>query len=143
MKRLLGDERIRFLFIGAFNTAFGYTLFVAAELLFGHHIGYLASLFISYPIAVVVAFGLHRHFTFRVSGSGNVLLDFGRFVGVYAVALAANALALPALVEVAGLPPIVAQALVVVMTTLISYVGHKWFSFRRPKSAADPQAEES
>lgn len=143
MKRLFDDERIRFLFIGAFNTAFGYTLFVAAELLFGHHLGYLSSLFISYPIAVVVAFVLHRHFTFRVSGSGKVLVDFGRFVGVYVVALAANALALPALVEVAGLPPIVAQALVVVMTTLISYVGHKWFSFRRPKTAVSPQAEES
>lgn len=133
---------MRFLLIGAANTALGYGLFVAFELTVGHRIGYLGSLYVSYAIAIVVAFVLHRRFTFRVAGSGNVLVDFLRFVSVHLVALLVNTAALPLLVEFAGLSPMLAQAIVVLATTVISYLGHKFFSFRRAavstESPSDP-----
>lgn len=131
IKRLLRDERIRFLLVGGFNTVFGYALFVVFELLIGRTLGYFVSLYAAYVVAVVVAFLLHRHFTYRVTGTGNVIIDLLRFASVSLVALAVNTVALPVLVELAGLQPIVAQAIIVVVTTLISYFGHKLFSFRR------------
>ncbi|WP_213814337.1 GtrA family protein [Glaciihabitans sp. dw_435] len=137
--RLLGDERVRFLIVGGINTVLGYGLFVLFELTFGKNIadafgdtvGYLCSLYLSYVIAIAVAFILHRRFTFKVAGTGNVFLDFARFASVYVVSLVINSFALPLLVEFGHLSPLVGQAIVVVITTLISYFGHKWFSFRR------------
>lgn len=128
--RLLGDERVRFVLVGGFNTFFGYGIFVALEYL--AHIPYLASLYGSYLLATTVAFVLHRRVTYRRTGTGNVLLDFVRFQGVYVVALAVNTAALPLLVEVAHWTPTVAQGLIVVVTSVMSYFGHKFFSFRRP-----------
>lgn len=124
-RALLAREEVRFLIVGVINTAVGYALFAVFLLFFG----YLASLYLSYAVAVTVAFVLHRRFTFRVRG--NVAVDFVRFVGVYVVSLAVNTVVLPVLVEVVGLHPLVAQGISLVITTLISYVGHKWFSFRR------------
>jgi putative flippase GtrA len=132
INRLLEDERVRFLIVGGINTVVGYGLFVLFELTIGTWIGYLGSLYLSYAIAILLAFVLHRHFTFRASGTGSVFLDFVRFASVYIVSLIINTAALPALVEWGHLVPIVAQAFIVVVTTLLSYFGHKVFSFRRP-----------
>ena len=53
---------------------------------------------------------------------------------VYLTALGINAVALPVLVEL-GVHRIPAQAIVLLPTMLLSYFGHRYFSFRR--SAAD------
>jgi len=138
---LLADERVRFVIIGGFNTVFGYVLFAILQLTVGDVIGYLGSLYGSYVVAVVVAFFLHRGFTFRVRGTGNVFIDLLRFASVYVVSLVVNTIALPILVEIVGLDPLVAQALTVFVTTMISYFGHKFFSFRRTKEAIEPEEE--
>lgn len=134
LRRMLDDERVRFLLVGGTNTVVGYGLFAVLELAIGRQVGYLVSLYISYALAVALAFVLHRRFTFRVTGSGSLVVDFLRFASVYVVTLAINTVALPLLVEVGGLTPLVAQAIVVVVTTVISYFGHKLFSFRRKQS---------
>jgi putative flippase GtrA len=135
---LLGDERIRFLLVGGINTVIGYGLFALLYTLFGTHLGYLGSLYLSYIPATIIAFVLHRHFTFRVSGTGRVVLDFLRFSIVYVVSLAINTVLLPVFVEVVHLPPLVAQAISTVLVTVLTYFGHKLFSFRRGRSAVAP-----
>jgi len=131
---LLGDERVRFVVIGGINTVIGYALFVLLQLTAGHVIGYLGSLYGSYLLGVTIAFVLHRRFTFQAHGTGNTFVDFVRFASVYVVSLAVNTVVLPVLVEFVGLDPLVAQAITVVVTTLVSYFGHKYFSFRRAKA---------
>jgi len=130
LRALIAREEFRFLVVGGINTVVGYALFALLQLSVGHVIGYLGSLYLSYALAVTLAFVLHRRFTFRVT-SGSVVRDFARFIGVYVVALALNTVVLPLLVELAGWNPLVAQAVCVVITTLVSYFGHKLFSFRR------------
>jgi len=139
VRRLLGDQRVRFLLIGGVNTALGYLFFVIVHLTVGHVIGDLLTLYTSYIPATIIAFVLHRHFTYRVTGTGNVVIDFFRFQSVYVVSLIINSVALVLLVEFAHLPTLLAQALIVVVTTLVSYFGHKFFSFRRP--AAPPEVD--
>jgi len=134
---LISDERVRFLIVGAFNTFFGYGLFVAFELLVGKHTSYFVSLYSSFVIAATVAFLLHRHFTYRVTGTGNIFIDFLRFQGVNFVALGVNTLVLPLFVEIFGINVLIAQALIVIITTLVSYFGHKFFSFRRRAEPVD------
>jgi putative flippase GtrA len=131
LSRVLEDERVRFLIVGGINTVVGYGVFALFELFLGRYIGYLGSLYSSYALATMLAFYLHRRFTFRASTSGKVVVDFLRFQSVYVVSLLVNTAALLLLVVLFGLKPLVAQAIIVVITTAISYLGHKWFSFRR------------
>ena len=130
--RLLANQKVRFLMVGGFNTVFGYALFAGFyRLLFAAlPFGYLLSLAASYAVAVTVAFFLYRRFVFPVVG--RVRRDFLAFLGVNAVAIAVNFVLLPVLVEILGVRPLIAQAVVVVCTTLISYFGHRSISFRRP-----------
>jgi putative flippase GtrA len=136
--RLARDQRVRFLAVGATNTVVGYLVFSAFTLwVFADvHLGYLLSLALSYVIGITLAFVLYRRFVFPVHG--HLLRDFARFVSVYLVAIGINAAALPLLVEVAQVPPLLAQLMILVVTTLLSFFGHKKFSFRRSGSEAAP-----
>lgn len=129
LRRLLRDERVRFAVVGGVNTVVGYGFFSLFQYLLGAHIWYVVSLLLAHLCASFLAFLLYRLFVFRVRG--NVIIDFLRFQLVYLVPLTANVLALPALVEWAGLNVYLAQAVIVVVSTVISFVGHKFFSFRR------------
>ncbi|SON63248.1 hypothetical protein MSIMFI_04778 [Mycobacterium simulans] len=134
--RLVRDQRVAFLIVGAINTVIGFGIFVACSETVGHLVdhqfgrvaGSLVTVGISHVLAVLFAFVMHRRFVFRVSG--HVLRDLARFESVYLTALAINAVALPVLVEL-GLHRIPAQAIIVASTTLLSYFGHRHFSFRR------------
>lgn len=129
--KLLRDQRVAFLLVGGVNTLLGFGLYTALTLWVFHdvYLGYTLSLVVSYAIAITVAFVLYRRFVFRVTG--HVVRDFFRFVAVYAVSIGINLVALPILVEFVRVPPILAQAIILVITTVISFVGHRSFSFRR------------
>ncbi len=129
--RLIKDRRVAFLVVGVINTVVGFLWFAIFELTVGRLWGYMATLLFAHVASVLCAFVLYRRFVFRVRG--HVWLDLARFESIYLVSLGINAVLLPLLVELAGLVPIVAQALIVFVTTLVSYVGHSRFSFRRKK----------
>lgn len=136
--RMLADHRVRFLIVGAFNTGFGFVMFVVVDVTIGRALNEtsvllasIVTLIVSHLIAAVIAFILYRRFVFRVSG--NVVIDFLRFESVYLLPLGVNALALPALV-LWGMDRILAQFLILVVMTFVSYFGHRFFSFRRPAS---------
>jgi putative flippase GtrA len=135
--RIIRDQRVAFLIVGGINTVVGFALFVGFDLLLGptvdaltgEVIGSLIILGCAHVVGTLFAFVLHRRFVFRVQG--HVVRDLLRFESVYLVALGINALALPLLVH-AGMERIIAQALITLATTVISYAGHRYFSFRRP-----------
>lgn len=129
--RLVKDQRVAFLLVGVTNTVVGFAWFVAFEYFIGRHFGYMWTLLCAHVASVLCAFVLYRTFVFKVRG--NTLVDLVRFEMVYLVSLGVNAVLLPLLVELAGLPVLVSQALIVFVTTLVSYFGHRDFSFRRKR----------
>jgi putative flippase GtrA len=139
--RLVKDQRIAFLLVGAANTAFGFVCFILFDVTVGRWvddavnvtIGSLTTLACAHVLAVLFAFVMYRRFVFDVSG--HVLRDLARFESVYLVSLAINAIILPILVNL-GWDRIPAQFSILVITTLISWFGHKDFSFRREAEAA-------
>jgi putative flippase GtrA len=142
--RLIRDQRVAFLLVGAINTVVGTAYFVLFQSLLGYKYGdftYLLSLGLAHVAAVLTAFVLHRRFVFRVRG--HVWLDLARFELVNLGALAFNAVALPFVVEVVGLAPIPAQLVVTCVSALVTYVGHRDFSFRRskPRPGAEQRTE--
>ena len=140
-RRLYRDQRIRFLFVGGINTVVGYVIFAGlAHWVFADvPFGYLISVIISYAISITLAFVLYRRLVYKVRG--RVVVDFLRFVSVYAFSIAINIALLPALVEIGGVPPLIAQVLVLVVTTALSYFGHGRFSFRRSEPSGQPDDE--
>jgi putative flippase GtrA len=131
--RLVRDQRVAFLLVGAANTVIGTAWFVVFQLLLQRWIGYMGVLLCAHVAAVLCAFVLYRTFVFVVHG--HVLRDLARFEMVNLTALAINALLLPLLVELAHWPVLVAQLSIVSVTVIVSFFGHRGFSFRR--SAAD------
>jgi putative flippase GtrA len=134
--RLFRDQRVAFLIVGVINTVIGFGIFVVCSVTVGHTVdqrsgklaGTLVTVAISHVLSVLFAFVMHRRFVFRVQG--HVLRDLLRFWSVYLTGLGINAVALPLLVEL-GMQRIPAQAIIVAATTLLSYFGHRHFSFRR------------
>ncbi|WP_077098807.1 GtrA family protein [Mycobacterium terramassiliense] len=143
--RLVNDQRVAFLVVGGINTVIGFGIFVACSQTVGYVVdhrfgkiaGSLVTVGIAHVLSVLFAFVMHRRFVFRVRG--HVLRDFARFESVYLTALAINAVALPVLVEF-GLHRIPAQAIIVTASTLLSYFGHRHFSFRRSTAESHDDA---
>ena len=132
--RVVRDQRVAFLIVGGINTVVGFLCFAGFLLLLGKQ-RYLVALLCAHVVAVLIAFVLYRFVVFKVRG--HVLADLWRFETVYLSALAVNFVVLPLLVEIAHLPVLLAQALIVLVTSLMSWVGHKHYSFRRPTSSGD------
>jgi putative flippase GtrA len=132
--RVVRDQRVAFLIVGGINTVVGFLCFAGFLLLVGKQ-RYLVALLCAHVVAVLIAFVLYRFAVFKVRG--HVLADLWRFETVYLSALAVNFVVLPMLVEIAHLPVLLAQALIVLVTSVMSWVGHKHYSFRRPTSSGD------
>jgi putative flippase GtrA len=131
--RLVHDQRVAFLAVGGLNTAIGFGWFVLFHALFGSS-QYMVTLLCAHVCAVLCAFFLHRRLVFRVHG--HVWLDLGRFELVNLSSLAINAILLPVAVSVLHLQVIPAQLAVTAVTVVVTYAGHKLFSFRRPAASA-------
>lgn len=131
LKNLFMNEKIKFLFVGGFNTLFGYVLFVVIQFSIGREITYIGSLYLAHLLASIVAFILYRKVVFQVSGK--ILGDFLKFQSVYIVPLLVNTVLLPIFVSFLDWNVYVAQAITTIVLTIGSYLGHKFFSFRRPK----------
>ncbi|ETW26386.1 MULTISPECIES: GtrA family protein [Mycobacterium] len=134
--RLFRDQRVAFLVVGGINTVIGFAIFIACSVIVGQFIdhrygkvlGSMVTVVLTHVLALLSAFVMHRRFVFRVRG--HVLRDLMRFWSVYLTAGAINLLALPLLVKL-GMNRIPAQALIIATLTVLSYFGHRHFSFRR------------
>jgi putative flippase GtrA len=122
------NEKIRYILIGGYNTVVGYGVFAALWMIWGQSLHYIIILVLSHIVAVTNAFFGYRILVFRKKGSG--WRDFVRFNMVYLGAFVFNVLALPILIEVVNFHPLVAQALLVIVTVMASYLLHRRFSFR-------------
>ena len=130
---ILGDQRIRFLIVGGFNTVIGLGWFAFFDFVIGDtwgQFGYMVSLILSCVFAIFCAYIMHRHLVFRVFGS--FWIDLLRFSLVYVVSFAINVALLPVFVELIGVRPLPAQAITLGFVAVLSYFAHRNFSFRRP-----------
>lgn len=115
---------LKFIFVGGLNTAIGYGVF-AGSVLLGVH--YVASSVIGHIVGVTNSYFWNKYFTFRAPGKS--FREVLRFIGVYTVHYAIGLTGLVLLVEILKLHPLVGQALVLIVTTLVSFFGHKYFTF--------------
>ena len=123
------EKKIRYLFVGAWNTLFRYVCFV-----FLYHAGdwmrrhYLVALLISQFFGIANAYLGYKHFVFKTKGG--YMREYFRFSGVYWIIFIFNFFALPFLVHKTSLGPVMAQAVLLPITVVLSYVVHNRFSFK-------------
>lgn len=128
LKRLLANEKVRFLLIGGINTAIGYALFVGFYKLMGSEF-YLAAYIASYAVSLLIGYSLQRTLVFRVEG--HRVRDLFRYSTVQLGIFVVNLLLLPLAVEVFLIEALLAQAAILILTVIGSYFAHRYFSFRR------------
>ena len=122
------DRPLRFVLAGAANTAFGlafYPALVWTVPYFQKH--YLIALGISQAISLCFAFATYKLGVFRTRG--NIIREFGAFSSFYLVNFAANWAALPALVELGHISPMVAQLGFSAIIMVGSYFWHSYVTF--------------
>lgn len=129
---LLKDQRVAFLAVGAANTVIGALWFIVFNALLGHRFGWAGqyiALVITYIVAILCAFVLYRKLVFRVSG--HLLRDLARFSSVYVTTFVLNLAMVAVIVKWLGFDAVISQLLFVVVSTVVSWFGHRNYSFRR------------
>jgi putative flippase GtrA len=121
-------EHIQYLAVGGWNTLFGYLNFVILFYLLGASLPITLILIASYVLSIANAYVCYRYVVFR--SRGIVWRELPRFSGVYLVALAANLIVLPLALRTLSLNAYLVQALFTMCVVLLSYLGHRHFSFR-------------
>jgi len=130
------QKKVRFVLVGVWNTIFGYLVFVTCDYLFERlfsprYVAYISAAVLSNILAIINAYIFHKHITFQstVRGRG-ILIEFARFFSTYLFSMILGLILLSFSVEALGIEPRLSAALLIPVTTIISYIGHARFSFK-------------
>lgn len=126
----------RYLVVGVWNTAFAYGTFALLTWLLDRYVpaSYLAASLLSSVLNISVSFLGYKWFVFHTRG--NYLREWLRCLVVYSGSIALGLLALPptvfavaAITENRAAAPYIAGALVLGVQVILSFLGHKRFTF--------------
>lgn len=123
-------EKLRFLLVGGFNTVFAYAIFAALYELAG--LNYNLALIIQYFITVNFSFVTMRYYVFQ--SQGILKYEYIKAISVYVGIYFFNAFVLNVLVQILDLYPLFGQALYLIISTILTFILHKYFSFRVKKA---------
>ena len=142
IRALLADRRVRYLIAGGFAALLYYGCFAAGWTLAGHRVPYLVVAFAANLVTAPVVYQVYRRLVFRVGGAW--WAGFARFYVLSGGSLLIITVGLPLLVELAHLPVLLAQALVIVGSPLVNYqLGRVWaFRASTTKPLASTPASE-
>jgi len=135
-------EKLRFLFVGGWNTLFGLGVLWVLDNLLHSVLHYTIILAINWIIGVTQNLFSFKLLVFRTKG--NWLKEYLRSYVVYAGSFVVNLAIVTLIMEVWRPRLVVAQIPAIFVVTIISYVGHKYFTYRTPnESLADTIVEDA
>lgn len=132
MIRVLRSEKFRYLLVGGWNTVFGYLSGVGLFLLLEKSfpvpiIGLIANI-----VGITMSFMTYKLWVFRTQGRW--LQEYLRSYLVYGGSALMGIGLLWLFVDHLGVPIWYAQGMVIVITVIVSYVGHSRVTFKPPKN---------
>lgn len=125
LQKLVAMEQVRYLVVAGTTTLF-YVGLLALALLAPVH--YIVAILMAQAVTIACAFPAYRTLVFR--SRGRVRHDFIRFLGVWGSGMVAGLVATPALIELLGWEPLLAQIVAIAVVAVATYLGHKFISFR-------------
>jgi putative flippase GtrA len=126
----------RYVAVGVFNTVFGYSTYAILTAVLTPHVpyAYILAGVLSSVLNITIAFLNYKWFVFRTKG--NYLREWLRCLLVYSGGIAMGAALLPVtvfairhLTRANAFAPYIAGALLMGMGVVVSFLGHKKFSF--------------
>lgn len=121
-------QLVKFILVGIANTALGYGLFA---LFLYINIFYLISLTISHIIATTNSYILNKYITFN--SKGEIRKEAWKFFLVYGMIYIINFTFLFIAVRLLRFKPLIAQIFILIIVTAISFLGQKYFTFKKEK----------
>lgn len=128
VRRLFEKKPIRYLLAGGWNTAFGYAVGVGLYTVLSDRLHVTIIAAVANILAITMSFLTYKLFVFKTKG--NWLLEYSRSYLVYGSMALLSIVLLWGLVDYLGINIWYAQALVILLTVGVSYLGHKFFTFR-------------
>jgi putative flippase GtrA len=128
--------KVKFVLVGIWNTIFGYFIFVALDTLFSYlfetrYLAYMSAMAFSNIITIVNAFIFHKFITFKSMVRGKaMIMEYFRFSTIYLFTFGISLALLPFFVEILNFNTKISGAFVVLISAVISYLGHSNFSFK-------------
>ena len=128
-------EKTRFLLVGGFNTVFAYTLLLLLNFVLSEHLPYSKSivaniaLIIQYAFSINFSFLTMRYYVFRSHGVWQK--EYVRSCGVYVIIYSINAPIISGLITFLNWPLWMAQGAYLIISTVLTFLLHKHFSFRK------------
>jgi putative flippase GtrA len=149
-------EKVRYLVVGVYNTAVSYLLFLlllatvgaAFRTLSSSPVGllalmgrnyYLLASWIGWVVAVPHSTITMKYLVFRKPG--RLVPQIGRAFLIYLPAQGLGSVLLWSFVSLMHLHPAVGALLTIAITTVISYLGHKYFTFKTPLGVGEAPPE--
>jgi len=126
---LLSREKMRYLIAGGFNTLVGYSIGVGLYKALGSNLSIIWIGVISNILSITVSFLSYKILVFKTKGMW--LTEYIKSYIVYGGIAVIGIFCLWVFVDKMKISIWLAQALVIGMTVIISYVGHSRFTFRR------------
>jgi putative flippase GtrA len=127
-----GRRPFRYLVAAGMNTAFGLAIYPALLWIFPWlRVHYMIGLFIAQAMSLCFAYASYKLGVFQTRGG--YAREITAFVSFYGVNYAANWIALPALVEIGHIPPIIAQLMFSAAIMITSYFWHSKVTFKGAK----------
>lgn len=118
------SQLYRFILVGIINTVIGYGIFFIAQI----YVNYLVALIVAHIVGVSVSYIWNRMWTFR-SKNGKIM-EFAKFESVYLIGLLVNIAALYIAADLMRFDPRIVQLLLLPLITVLTFFGHKCWSFR-------------
>ena len=125
------SRKVRYLFVGAFNTVVGYLLGVALYYTLSPRFHILFIGCIANVLAITVSFTTYKYFVFQTKD--HWLSEYLRSYLVYGGMALIGIVLLWFLVDRLHLSILFAQAIAIIVTVIFSYLGHSLFTFREQK----------
>lgn len=113
----------RFLCVGVINTIIGYGTYFIALI----YINYIVALLVSHVVGVLTSFAGNKLWTFDTNK--NVIIEFAKFESTYLVSLSINMALLYIAVDIMRFDPRIVQLVLLPLITVLTFVGHKYWSF--------------
>lgn len=136
VKKLVNRQETRFLIVGAANTAWGLASYpILYFALSPFALNYLVILIITYTVNTLVSFVTQKYLVFK--SKKRHLRELLRFIGFQLIMLTVNLIALPLLIKITGLNPMIAQTCFVVFVIVSSYFFHNYITFRKPNNETE------
>jgi putative flippase GtrA len=124
-KEIYNSQAFKFILVGILNTLVGYGVYFT---LLYFNIHYILSLLIANIVGITHSFIWNKWWTFR--SNKHIKHELPKFITVYGVTFILNLVLLVVFVELLKFDKRIAQLFALLFTTVISYIGHKLWSFK-------------